>query len=119
MSENIFWILETEIAENSIEDLKALMKEMVDHTKATEPGAINYEWYISADNRKCTLHERYENSEAVLLHLDSFGKNYAKRFMKILTPKKFIVYGSPSDAVKNAMSPLGVIFMNSLGGFKK
>lgn len=119
MNENIFWVLETEIGENKLEDLKALIKEMTEYTKSNEPGALNYEWFISEDNKKCTLYERYENSEATLVHLSSFGKNFAKRFMEILAPKRFIVYGSPDEDVKNALNKMGCIYMTPKGGFSR
>lgn len=119
MNENIFWVLDTEIGEGKMEDLILLMTEMSDHTKANEPGTLNYEWFTSSDNKRCALFERYADSAAALVHLSSFMKNFAKRFMEILTVKKFVVYGNPSDEFKDAVKSLGVIYYSPLGGFKR
>lgn len=119
MNEIIFWILETEIGENKLEDLKTLMTEMVEQTKANEPGTLNYEWFISEDEKKCYLFERYENSDAVMVHLSSFMSNYAKRFMEILKVKKFDLFGNPNDTARNALNKMGVKYNNPLGGFQR
>ncbi len=117
MNENIFWILTSKIKEGEIENLKTLITEMTDFVKANEPGAVNYEWFISSDDKFCHINERYENSEATVLHLKNFTKNYAQRFMGCLDIKSFTVYGNPSEEVVNMMSPLGVVFMKPAGGF--
>jgi len=117
MNEIIFWILETEIGEGKLDDLKSLMTEMSENTKANEPGTLNYEWFISEDNKKCYLFERYENSDAVLVHLSSFMKIYAARFMEILKVKKFELFGNPSDAAKEKLNKMGVKYNIPFGGF--
>ena len=118
MSKNIFWIFETEVT-GETEKVKSLMNEMVDYTKANEPGALFYEWFISADNSRCTLFERFDSSESALLHAVSFGKNFAGRFMEILKPKKFTLFGNPKDDMKSAAEKMGAIFMIPLGGFNR
>ncbi len=119
MSEHVYWILETEIKEGEYDNLISLMNEMVEATKANEPGALNYEWNVSEDKKTCTLFERYADSEATMVHLGNFGKNYAPRFMGMLKTKSFIVYGNPDESVHKALGGLGVTFMNSLGGFSR
>lgn len=117
MNEIIFWILETEIGENKLDELKSLMTEMTENTKANEPGTLNYEWFISEDSKKCYLFERFENSDALLVHLSSFMKNYAGRFMEILKVKKFELFGNPGDAARDKMNKMGVKYNSPLGGF--
>jgi len=118
MTENIFWTFENEVI-GEIEALNSLMKEMVDFTKLNNPGTIYYEWFVSDDNKKCTLFERYDNSDSALAQADIFGKNFAMRFMEILKPKKFTLYGSPSDGLKKAGEKMGAAFMIPIGGFSK
>ncbi len=119
MSNHIFWILDTNIREGKLDELKTLMKEMVDSTRANEPGTLNYEWTISEDNRKCTLYERYADSAAAMVHIGTFGKNFAGRFMGCLEPKKMVVHGSPSEDVKKALMGQGAVFMAPFGGFAR
>lgn len=118
MNENIFWIFETEIT-GEIEALKTLMNEMVESNKADEPGTMFYEWFISDDNKKCTLFERFDNSVSALNHAATFGKNYAKRFMEIVKPKKFTVYGNPDETLKAALDKMGSFYMIPIGGFSR
>ncbi|MCB0728879.1 MAG: antibiotic biosynthesis monooxygenase [Ignavibacteria bacterium] len=117
MNENIFWVVTAKVKEGEIGNLKALISEMTESTKANEPGAINYEWFISSDEKFCHVYERYTNSETTVSHLKNFNKNYAKRFIGCLDVKSYTVYGKPSEEVVNMLSPLGVVFMEPAGGF--
>lgn len=116
MSEIIFWILETEIT-GDLDSLKSLMNEMSDFTKSGEPDALNYEWFISEDNKYCTLFERYKDSTAALIHVNSFMKNFAGRFMSLLKPKKFAVYGNPDAELKKMLDNMKAVHNPILGGF--
>ncbi len=119
MNNNVYWVLDTAVREGKFDELKALMKEMVDATRANEPGTLNYEWTISEDNRRCTLYERYADSAAAMVHIGSFGKNFATRFMACLEPKKLVVHGNVSEGVKKALTGQGGIFMTPFGGFAR
>lgn len=119
MSENIFWIVASKIKEGELENLKVLRDEMTEYTKANEPGALNYEWFISSDEKFCNLFENYSDSSTAAAHMKSFGKNYAQRFMSILDVKNFTVYGEPSEELAKILTPLGVTFMKPSAGFKR
>ena len=119
MSEQVYWILETAIKEGELENLKALMADMVAATEANEPGTLNYEWSISPDEKSCHIFERYVDSDATMVHMGNFQKNFAGRFVSILTPTRFEVYGAASDTVKKGLAPLGAVFNPSLGGFSR
>jgi quinol monooxygenase YgiN len=47
------------------------MNDMVESTKA-EPGALNYEWFISEDGTSCHIYERYADSAAAMVHMGHF-----------------------------------------------
>jgi quinol monooxygenase YgiN len=119
MSSHVYWVLETNIREGKLDELKSLMKEMVDATRANEPGTLNYEWSISEDNRKCILYEKYADSAAAMKHMMAFGQNFAPRFMGCLDIKKLVVYGTPSEDVKKGLAAQGGIFMKPFGGFAR
>ncbi|MCB0035834.1 MAG: antibiotic biosynthesis monooxygenase [Anaerolineales bacterium] len=119
MSDVVFWMLELTIAEGKLDTLKSLLAEMSEATQANEPGALNYEWYISADESKCHILERYADSAALLTHLGNFSKNFASRFMGILTPTKMTVYGNPNEAAVKALNNLGAVYYEHLGGFSR
>jgi quinol monooxygenase YgiN len=118
MSENVYWTLELTINPGRFEDLRSLMAEMIDATEK-EPGALNYEWAISDDRQVCHLHERYQDSAAAMIHLRSFGTNFAARFLDVLKLTRCIVYGTTNAQVKDALAPFGPAYMAPLGGFKR
>lgn len=69
MSDAVHWLLALNIKEGELDNFKALVKEMVDATKANEPGTLNYEWFVSDDEKTCHIYERYADSAATM----SFG----------------------------------------------
>jgi quinol monooxygenase YgiN len=119
MSDQVYWVLDTEVREGKFDELKSLMKEMVDATKAGEPGTLNYEWTISDDNRRVTLLERYADSASAMIHIRSFMKNYAPRFMACLEPKKQVTHGNPSDELRKMLAAVNSKFMSPFGGFSR
>jgi quinol monooxygenase YgiN len=119
MSANIYWVLETNVREGKLDELKSLMKEMVDATKANEPGTLNYEWTISEDSKRCTIYERYADSAAALKHASTFMKTFAGRFVGCVEPKKMVVHGTPADDLRKALTSQGAVFMTPFGGFSR
>lgn len=119
MTGHVYWIFDLEIKEGVYDAFEALMKEMVEATKADEPGALNYEWSVSEDKKTCHILERFESSEAALIHMGNFGSKFAGRFMEVLKPKKITIYGHPSEKVLNGLSRMGAVHMPSVGGFSR
>jgi hypothetical protein len=99
-------------------NFKALMNEMV-KTTANEPKTLNYEWTLGEDGKTCHLYERYADSEAMVAHLGSFGKNFAERFLAVVTPTRLGVYGVPSDEAKEALGGFSPVYMTPIGGFAR
>lgn len=119
MNSNVYWILELDVQAGRENDFRVLMAEMVSATQANEPGTLNYEWNTNVDGKLCHIYERYVDSAAVMTHLGTFGEKFASRFLKILKPVRFVVYGSPSAAVKDALAGLNPIYMQAVGGFSQ
>lgn len=119
MGSHVSWILELEVQPGREDDLRALIAEMVDATRSDEPGALMFEWSTSADGRRCHLHERYADSAAAMTHLGTFGERFADRFLAVLKPARFVVYGSPDAAVRSALAGFDPVYMQDLGGFAR
>lgn len=119
MSEKIFWVTAAKIKEGEQENLRVLINEMNEYTKNNEPGTVKYEWFKSDDEKYCHLYEHFTDSAAATVHLKSFFKNFGKRFMSTLEVKSFTVYGKPSDELKGMLDTMGVIYMESAGGFTR
>jgi quinol monooxygenase YgiN len=92
---------------------------MVEATEEGEPGALDYQWSTSADGTVCHIYERYADSQAAMAHLANFGARFAERFMTVLAPIRFVVYGNPSLEVQEALAAFGPTYMRSVGGFSR
>ena len=119
MDKTVSWMLELQIHSGREEDLKDLMSEMVEVTQANEPGTLSYEWSTSTDGRSCHIYERYSDSTAVMTHLGAFGEKFASRFLEILAPTRFTVYGSPDASVKEALAGFNPTYMEPAAGFSR
>jgi quinol monooxygenase YgiN len=60
-----------------LDEFHALAAELLAITKA-DPGALQYDWYMSADNTRCVLRETYADSAALLAHLPLVNEHLAK-----------------------------------------
>ena len=119
MATDVSWILEVKVQPGREKDFLDLMNEMVAATHASEPGTLAYEWSTSADGSVCHIFERYADSTAVMTHLATFGEKYASRFLEVLKPVRFVVYGSPNEDVKKALAGFTTVHMTPVGGFSR
>ncbi len=119
MSGPVSWMLELDVQPGRSDALRSLMEEMVSSTHATEPGTLAYEWYVSADNRRCHVYERYADSAAALAHCQIFGARFLARFFALLTPTRCTVYGAPDAAVQQALAALHPAVLGQAAGFHR
>ena len=119
MATDVSWMLELNVQRGREKDFTVLMNEMVTATRANEAGTLNYEWSTSADGCVCHIFERYVDSAAVMTHLATFGEKFAGRFLEVLKPVRFVVYGSPSQDVKDALAGFNPVYMQPVGGFSR
>jgi quinol monooxygenase YgiN len=119
VGKDVYWNLELAVKPGEQENVKVLMSEMVASTDTNEPGTLSYEWSISADGNACHIFERYADSAAVMTHLGTFKERFMERFLAAMEPQRLLVYGSPSDEAKEALSGFGAVFMTPVGGFTR
>ena len=118
MDENVYWTLQISNS-GDLETFTTLMNDMVAATRANEPNTLNYEWSVTEDGETFYIFERYTDSAAVMTHLANFGENFAERFNAIAVPKSLIVYGNPSDEVKEAIAGFAPVYVETFGGFAR
>ena len=116
---NVAWLFELAVKDGREADLQALMAEMVEATRADEPGTLDYEWYLSDDGRRCHVWERYADASAAMVHLGMFGRRFMKRFFDVLAPERLTLYGAADDAVRGALAQLGPVVMARAAGFNR
>lgn len=118
MSDVVSWDLRLKVKEGELENFRALMEEMVEHTK-NEPGTQAYEWFVSDDGGAVHVYERYADSAAAMIHLGGFGERFADRFFASVDATGFDVYGNSDDSVREALGGMGANFMKPFGGFAR
>jgi len=113
----VAWLFELEVKPENRQALEALVPEMVEETKKTEPGSRAYQ--IFSRENSISVYERYDDSDAALVHMKNFGEKFAARFMALVTPVSFTLLGSPSPELLEVVGPIGAIVHTPLGGYVK
>lgn len=116
MSSEISWHLELELQSGTLDELRALMEEMVTSSRE-ESGALSYAWFVSDDGRQVHTLERYVDSAAVMTHMATFGQKFAGRFWTALKYSRASIFGSPSDEVRAIFAPFSPDYYAPFGGF--
>jgi quinol monooxygenase YgiN len=119
VGKDVYWNLELAVKPGELDNVKALMSEMVESANTNEPGTLSYEWSFSEDGKSCHIFERYTDSAAVMTHLGTFKEKFMERFLAAMEPERLLVYGNPSDEAKEALSGFGAVFMLPIGGFTR
>ena len=119
MNDHVFWILEADIKGEQLDKLKALMGEMIEGTQRDEPGALNYEWFISNDGKSLHLYERYADPDAAMVHRENFAQKYRERFLTCLTITKMTLYGNLNCEIRAAFAPSNPVYMSMADGFAR
>ena len=112
----VAWMLECTINDRAA--LDSVMSDAASAAEANEPGTDIYEWNVSEDGTVLVNYERFADSDAALAHIGGFGA-HAERFLATVTPTRLTVFGSPSDAVKEALTAFGPTYTSQIGGFHR
>jgi quinol monooxygenase YgiN len=115
VSDTVSWIVELAIKPGQLDAFRALVNDMVAATQADEPGALNYEWFISEDGHRCHIYERYADSAAVMTHMGNVAA-FGERWAATVEITGGTTYGRPSDEVRGIVTQMGPV-MAPLGGF--
>ncbi len=117
MPADTHYMVEMVVKIGKLDEFTALMDEMVAHAK-TEPGTLDYEWYIAPDRRTVLIHERYRDVEAAAAHSAKFSSDFRERFFDLAKPGKFLFFGEPSlERRKRIKSDVHVL--KDFGGFSR
>ena len=71
----------------------------------TEPGTLQYDWFLNDDGTQCVVRETYASSQAVLEHLAHVGSMLG-RLVELGGGMRLEVYGASSTSeVSDAIAP--------------
>jgi quinol monooxygenase YgiN len=118
MSDEVFWLYEVDVRPGQERALSELMAELIEHARS-EPGALAYQWSLGDDSRTAHIYERYADTAATLAHIAAFRETFAQRFLAAVKPSRVIVYGTPSQAVKDALQAMHPVYMTAIAGFTR
>lgn len=118
-NEKVGFILDLSINKGySIDKVKKLLDNLTIFMRANETDAYDYGYYISPNNKKVTLIEKYKNSQAAILHANNFenGPNM-KPFLNTFKINSFILIGNSTEELKNRIKAYGVEPRVLIGGW--
>ena len=119
-SDDITFIIDLSVNDNTVENLEDFIKQITQHVINTEDFCLEYGYYVSENNKSVTLYEKYINSESAVKHGQNFmAGEYFDRFFNLFTLEKFIVTGPASDEFKTFTQENGFVieYRNSVDGF--
>ena len=82
-----------------------------------ESGVLAYQRFLSEDNRKIVVSERYASSDAAIAHLQAFREKFGTEFSRLVTRDRFLIFGTPSAELKALLSGYGATFFSRMDGF--
>ena len=119
-SDDITFIIDLKINQNTNEDLNVFVEEITENVIDKEDFCLEYAYYISDDGVSVTLYEKYIDSQSAVKHGQNFmGGPFFDRFFNLFTLEKFVVTGPASDEFKTFTQENGFVidYRNSVDGF--
>ena len=118
-SEELVYLIELSTKYNSPTDVEDFTQSITEFIMNTESPAV-YGYFISENNEKVTLIERWRNSQDAMQHGLDFinGKNF-DRFFEVFELSSFISLGNPTNELKKFNSDNGFVvdYRETIGGF--
>ena len=118
--DNITFIIDLKVNEETNEDLDTFIQEITDKVLNTEDFCLEYAYYVSEDRKSVTLYEKYIDSKSGVIHGQNFMSGpFFDRFFNLFTLEKFIVTGPATDEFKKFTEENGFIieYRESVDGF--
>ena len=114
----IGYVIELTINAGGLETFKKLAAGYTTAVQANEPGTTTYQWYLAEDDSKCLLHESFTGSDALLQHLANVGPSLPD-LLAVSPITRVEVFGTPSDAAREALDGLGAAYFPHFTGFQR
>jgi quinol monooxygenase YgiN len=73
-----------------------------------EPGTLGYDWYLSADRKRCRLLETYADANAALAHFNgAVVQELVPKLLENASVAGFEVYGDPGAQLTEMLAAFG------------
>jgi quinol monooxygenase YgiN len=115
----VHFLVELTIHEGNFDSLEGIVKEMIAHSRQ-EPGALRYEWCLSADRKRCRIIETYADSDAVLAHVTGPAvQQGVPKLLEASSLDRFEVYGDPGAKAAAMLAGYGAEIFAPWCGFSR
>ena|SRR5271166_1892768 len=119
MTTHVHFLVELTVHDGKFDSFDAVAQEMIAHTR-NEPGALCYEWCLSADRKRCRIVETYSDSDAVLAHINGPAvQDGVPKLLQSSTLDRFEVYGDPGPQATAMLKGLGAEIFAAWSGFSR
>ena len=123
MSEPVVFISHFGIKEGTLDDLRRLSEEVIEHLRQGKPRTVLYLAYLDDGGQEVSFLHAFPDAESMDLHFEG-ADDRAKAAYRYLEPRGWEIYGRPSEAalgsMRQAAASVGVALTvqpDHLGGF--
>ncbi len=103
----VYFVVDLTIHEGKFDQFESTAKAMIAGT-LKEAGALGYEWFLSADRKRCRLLETYADANAVLAHMTGpVVQQLVPKILETLSISGFEVYGDPGPEAAKMLAGVG------------
>jgi len=118
MNRQISWLVELSIEPQHLDAYLEITAEMVRVARG-EPGTLAYERYLGPESGTWFIYERYRSSAGAAQHLRRFDALFAARFHRLITRRRFLVFGQPASRLRNLLERFGAAYLQRKAGFSR
>jgi quinol monooxygenase YgiN len=119
MTTHVHFLVELTIHDGKFDSFEGIAQEMIASSQQ-EPGALRYEWCLSADRKRCRIIETYSDSEAVLAHIKGPAvQDGVPKLLESSTLNRFEVYGDPGPQAAAMLAGFSTEIFAPWGGFSR
>lgn len=105
MSDAITMLVKSKLTDGKKDELLQVLADVSEHCRATEPGQLCWEWYLSNDEQYCYVIEKYENADAVLFHLANY-QSFSERLGACRTIESMQVFGNINEQLQGLLTQI-------------
>lgn len=88
--------------------------------QTNEPNTLQYQFYLSEDNTRCIVYEKYADSKATLEHNNGIAsKTILPQIFKISKLNKLEVYGKPNKELQKILTSFKAKTYDFVTGFDR
>jgi quinol monooxygenase YgiN len=105
--QTVYLEVDCTINEGKLDAFESIAQAMVAGSQK-EPGTLGYEWFLSADRKRCRLIETYADANAVLAHLTGpVVQEFVPKLLGTASLIGFSVYGNPGPKATEMLKGFG------------